>query len=464
MQPSVWNDEAAATAHDELPPRVDDLVVGAGITGLVTALLLARAGCQVAVIDANDAGSGTTGRSSAKVSLLQGARLAEITRRHRPKVIDAYVEANREGQAWLLRFCEDHNVPFQRRRAVTFAAGPEDVPRLKAEYQAEQRVGLGSHWVQDLDVPFPVAAAITLEDQAQVDPLAVVHTLVAEVRRHGGVVCPGHRLVGLTTESDRVSVTLSDDTTLAAEHVVLATGTPVLDRGLHFAKLQAQRSYLLALSGATAPEGMFLSVGQPTVSIRDVPDRELVLVGGFGHVTGRGSPEHDHLDQLRTWARTYFPGSSEVSAWAAQDYASYDALPTAAVLPWSDARVHVATGYGKWGFTNGVAAALTIAADLLGTKPQWAETLSTAGGARAAVTLAGMNAAVGAQAICGVLRSVGPNTPTPPSACTHLGGKLRWNDEEMTWDCPLHGSRFQQTGRVIEGPARVALEPPVSRH
>lgn len=457
MYSSVWNDDTAATPHDELPRSIDDLVVGAGITGLVTALLLARAGCQVAVIDAHGVGSGTTGRSSAKVSLLQGSRLAEISRRHRPEAVEAYLEANREGQSWLLRFCEDHGVPFQRRRAVTFASRPEDLPRLKAEYETEQRMGLASQWVQDLDVPFPVVAAITLEDQAQVNPRDVVHALVAEVRRHGGAVCAGQRLVGLDTGSDRVSVTLADETTISAAHVVLATGTPVVDRGLHFAKLQAQRSYLVALSGATAPEGMFLSIGQPTISIRDVPDRDLVLVGGFGHVTGRGASENDHLHRLRIWARTYFPGSSEVSRWAAQDYASYDALPTTAVLPWADSRVHVATGYGKWGFTNGVAAALTIAADLLGARPKWAETLSAAGGTRAAFTFARMNAAVGAQAVCGIFGSVGTDAPKPPSACTHLGGRLRWNDAEMTWDCPLHGSRFQQTGSVIEGPARTPL-------
>jgi Rieske Fe-S protein len=43
--------------------------------------------------------------------------------------------------------------------------------------------------------------------------------------------------------------------------------------------------------------------------------------------------------------------------------------------------------------------------------------------------------------------------------CPHLGGVLRWNAVEKSWDCPLHGSRFDPCGRVLNGPANTDLEP-----
>lgn len=446
---AVWRDRPSAIVADAMPERVQDLVIGAGITGLVTGLLLARAGRRVAIVDARDVGAGTTGSSSAKVSLLQGTRLSAVARRHSDEVAAAYLEANREGQAWLVRFCETHGVPFQKRRAVTFAPSVESVSELEKEFEVEQRLGLESTWSAHEDVPFELHAAIELPDQAQVDPIALSDALATQVQEHGGMICTHQRVVDVDLSGGPARVSLAGGAEVTAAHVVLATGSPILDRGFHFATMQAQRSYVIALSGATAPDGMFLSVGSPTVSLRDEPERGLVLVGGHGHITGRTESPQRHLDRLRTWATATFPGATETFAWGAQDYSPFDAVPDVSGLPWSDGRVHVATGYGKWGMTNGVAAALTISADTLGEVPDWAQRMRGPANGRAVVDLAAFNAGVAARMINSLPARVSGARPI----CTHLGGVLCWNDAESTWDCPLHGSRFTETGDVIEGPA-----------
>jgi len=446
---AVWRDRPSVIVADAVPDRVQDLVIGAGLTGLVTGLLLARAGRRVAVLDARDVGAGTTGSSSAKVSLLQGTRLSSVARRHSHDVAAAYLEANREGQAWLIRFCEAHGVPMQVRRAVTFAASADSVPFLEREFEAEQRLGLGSMWSTREDAPFEVHAAIVLPDQAQVDPMALVEALATQIQEHGGAVCTHQRVVDVDLSGASARVRLADGRAVAATHVILATGSPILDRGFHFATLQAQRSYVIALSGAKPPDGMFLSVGNPTVSVRDEPERGLVLVGGHGHVTGRSSSPQRHLDSLRAWAAATFPEATEEFAWGAQDYAPFDAVPDVGDLPWSHGRVHVATGYGKWGLTNGVAAALAISADTLGELPWWAEAMQRPANGRAVVDLAAFNVGVAARLVNSLPARVARARPI----CTHLGGVLCWNDAENTWDCPLHGSRFTETGDVIEGPA-----------
>jgi glycine/D-amino acid oxidase-like deaminating enzyme/nitrite reductase/ring-hydroxylating ferredoxin subunit len=451
---AVWRDRRSAVVADAVPDRVQDLVIGAGITGLVTGLLLARAGRRVAVVDAADVGAGTTGSSSAKVSLLQGTRLSSVVRRHTKEVGAAYLEANREGQAWLVRFCETHGVPVQARRAVTFAASAESVPVLEREFEAEQKLGLGSMWSTHEDAPFEVHAAIVLPDQAQVDPMALADALATQIQAHGGAVCTHQRVIDVDLSGASVRVRLADGREVTGTHLVLATGSPILDRGFHFATLQAQRSYVIALSGAKPPDGMFLSVGEPVVSVRDEPERGLVLVGGHGHVTGRTSSPQRHLDRLRAWSTATFPDAREEFAWAAQDYAPFDAVPDVGRLPWSNGRVHVATGYGKWGLTNGTAAALTISADTLGEVPAWAEQMRGPANGRAVVDLAAFNVGVAARLVNSLPARVTGARPI----CTHLGGVLCWNDAESTWDCPLHGSRFAETGEVIEGPAVSALK------
>lgn len=486
----LWEDAPRPSYPDPLPApgHVETLVVGGGLTGLTTALLLARAGVGVAVLEARTVGGGTTGSSTAKVSLVQGTKLSRIRSRHPLRVARAYVEAQREGQAWLQQFCEEHDVAFATRPSGTYAASPKELDSVRSEYDALQAVGLPARWSDSLDVPFPVHGAVVLDDQVQLDPVEVVHRLADQVRAHAGTIHEGHR-VRSVEHGDDVVAHLADGSTLTADHLVIATGAPTLTGWLQGAKVSPSRSYVLALEGARPVPGMFLSAGQPSRSVRTSAPRageDLLLVGGSGHTVGRARSEAAHLDDLRAWAQQHFPEGVETHAWSAQDYGTPEQLPLVGPLPGTGERIHLASGYDKWGMTNAVAAARTISADLLGKPVSWAEALRHRPlSARSVLGLAGLGLMSGvaqAKGLAevglhrapdhvpegeGVLGRAGLR-PTGVSnvegaecalsaVCTHLGGILQWNDREQSWDCPLHGSRFDPSGEVIEGPATKPL-------
>ncbi|MCU1583578.1 MAG: FAD-dependent oxidoreductase [Microbacteriaceae bacterium] len=486
---SIWRDRAAPIETDAFVPDGDyDLVVvGAGLTGLVTGLLFARAGMRVAVLEARSVGAGTTGNTTAKLSLLQGKHLSEMLRHTSVKTGQAYVDGNREGMMWLLRYCEEHGVPVQRKAAFSYASSPGGVDRVNEEYRAGVALGLDVTRESSIDVPFPVHGAVALADQAQFDPMDVLAELARDFRRHGGTLIEDVRVRRVSPgDPNRI---LTNRGLVTADKVVLATGMPIMNRGLYFAKQQAQRSYALAFRvPGRLPDGMFLSVDLPTRSVRTTPmgaagDSDYLLIGGNGHPVGRHPSPLSLVNDLTRWTEAHFPGAERTHSWSAQDYEPVGRVPFVGWMPRSRGQVFFASGYDKWGMTNAVAASLTLAGDILGGHIPWAQTLH-----RRTTTLQdagsfiGANAAVGVAAVRGYTRAwlrqmpadepaegrgvvthdgmrpigmstVGGASCTVSAVCPHLAGVLSWNNLELSWDCPLHGSRFSASGRLLEGPA-----------
>jgi glycine/D-amino acid oxidase-like deaminating enzyme/nitrite reductase/ring-hydroxylating ferredoxin subunit len=488
---SLWLDTAEPVPADPLMPesRYDAVVVGAGITGLTSALLLARSGMKVAVLEARTVGAGTTGNTTAKLSLLQGTVLSALRRQYRQKVVNAYVEANREGQAWLLRFLADRSVPFQNRDAYTFSVTDSGAERVAAELTAAKAAGLEVEEAENTELPFTTRRTIALRGQAQFNPMDVLSALAADFRSHGGVLVEGTRVRNVKTGAGAAVET--DAGTIHSDLVVLATGVPILDRGLYFAKLKASQSYAAALrlpDPAAIPMGMYLSAETPGRSLRSYPAAagELLVVGGNGHQVGREASPRRRLDELLGWAGHHFPGAEATHTWSGEDYRATNLMPFVGKLPRGGGKIFFATGYNKWGMSNGAAAALDISAQILGGNLHWARTIhrrvTSPAGAAAAIAL---NADVAKTLAVSWAKAelAGPEaaTPTVPAegggtvvrrnrnpvavstvhgatcrlsaVCTHLGGLVSWNDAEQSWDCPLHGSRFSATGEVLQGPA-----------
>jgi glycine/D-amino acid oxidase-like deaminating enzyme/nitrite reductase/ring-hydroxylating ferredoxin subunit len=492
--PSVWLDPPPAIETDWFTSgsHYDDVVVGAGLTGLVTALLLARSGRQVAVLEARSVGAVTTGHSTAKVTVLQGTRLSTIVANHTEHVAGAYVDSNREAQEWLRAYCEEHGVEIQRRDAYTYAGTQSGAAAVRREFDIGRRLDLPVEMTDAVELPYPTYGAVCLRDQLQFNPVDVLAALVRELREAGGVVIDGVRVIKV--DSGESSEVITSAGRVMANNVVLANGIPFLDRGLYFAKVTAQRSYALAFRVPTQiPRGMYISADSPTRSLRTAmhDGEELLLVGGNGHPVGRQQRDPSELvADLTAWTGKWFDGAERTHVWSAQDYEAHGGVPFVGKLPRGGGHVYLATGYSKWGMTNAVAAALRISGEILDHLPQWARILGTRVSKPAsAVRYFSANAAVGLEATKGWLgaelhplkaedrtpaegtgvvgaqrgepvavSTVNGTTCALSAVCTHLGGIVRFNDLEKSWDCPLHGSRFAADGTLLEGPATTDLK------
>lgn len=492
---SLWLDRPEPAVQTEHLPvgshSADVAVVGAGLTGLITAVLLARAGKDVLVLEARTAGAVTTGNTTGKVSLLQATMLSKIMARHGVGLARDYVRANREGQDWLLRYCDTNGVPVQREDAYTYAQSAKEVPAARAEQLACTRAGLDVEWVDDAGAPFPYHGGVRLPDQAQFDPMPLLDSLTAELSRHGGRLAEGARVRRVSRQGDRLRLQVRSgyaEATVLARHCVLATGIPILDRGGFFARLKPNRSYGMAFDvPGRITRSMFISAGSPTRSLRYAPaaNGERLVVAGAGHPVGRKDPAAE-LAELSGWVQKHYPGAVLTHQWSAQDYAPADHLPyVGPILPGGE-NIFVATGFNKWGLASGAAAALVLSGRILGDRPAFGRSfaawspheISGVGTALTANMEVALHMAKGwltpalrngdsapdhggvvsgppwhLQARCrvdGVEHTVSP-------VCPHLGGIVNWNDSDKSWECPLHGSRFAPDGALLEGPATRGL-------
>jgi glycine/D-amino acid oxidase-like deaminating enzyme/nitrite reductase/ring-hydroxylating ferredoxin subunit len=500
---SLWRatEEELTASAMKTDARADVCIIGAGIAGLTTAYLLGREGRSVVVLDDGPVGGGNTERTTAHLSNAIDDRYLEIERLHGERGARIAAESHTAAIDAIERIVREEGIDcdFERVDGYLFTPPRKSRKVLEDELKAAHRAGL-----EDVErvsraplESFDTGSALRFPRQGQFHPMKYLNSLAQLIRRDGGLI-----FTGGAAHADEIhggndsQVVTSGGYTVTASDIVVATNSPVNDR---FEIHTKQAPYMTYVIGARVPRGyvphaLYWDTLDPYHYIRvqkaeeSDADYEILIVGGEDHKTGQ---EHDfsrRYSRLERWARFRFPRMGEVEfRWSGMVFETIDGLAFIGRNPLDEPNVYIATGDSGMGMTHGTIAGLVLTDLIMGRDNHWSPVYDPARKTPSALgEFAKENLNVVAQYMdyvtpgevgdasevaagegallrsgltkTAVYRDEDGVVHTMSAVCPHLGCIVNWNTNEKTWDCPCHGSRYDATGRVINGPANRDLE------
>jgi len=473
--------------------KVDITIIGGGISGITTAYLLVNEGFKVAVIEADKILHGTTGHTTAKVTVQHGLIYDELIQNMGKETAELYYQSNNNGLNFIKNMVMSQNIDcdFSGQDAYIYTKSDQYVNKLSKEYNAYEKLGIRGSLLDTIPIEIPMKKAIVIKNQAQFHPLKYLYHLTRKVIDKGGLIYE-HTVAVDIEEGDHPVVITKTGQKISSNYVIIASHFPFYAiRGLFFSRMYVKRSYVLGVKTKSEfPGGMYINAENPTRSLRltEIDGENLVLISGESHKVGQGKSEILHYKALMEFGEETLGLNKIKYRWSTQDLITLDKVPYVGYLTSNHQNVFVATGYRKWGMTNSTAAALLLKDLILKKENPFQELYSPSRfymdpslkkffsinmdvakhlikgkfeiieknpsdlekDEGSVVTINGKRA--------GAYRDHQGDIHLVDTTCTHLGCELEWNDAERTWDCPCHGSRYSIHGEVIEGPTEKPLD------
>lgn len=435
---SIWQNEVTMPEFPALQKdiKTEVLIIGGGIAGILTAYFLKQAGVDCVLVEKNRLCEGTTGHTTAKITLQHGLIYDKLLNTFGREKAWKYLAANRQAVEEYAKLCKNIDCNFERKDNFVYSVS--DRGKIEREIKAFQQLGYDARLCETPSLPIETVGAVCCPSQAQFQPLKFLSALVKDLTIYE------HTFVREMIGNEAVT----ENGKIHADKVVVTTHFPFVNKhGSYFLKLYQHRSYVLALRGsgkagqAMQVNGMYLDEDKKGMSFRNYGD--VLLLGGGAHRTGKKGGD---WEVLRQFAREHYAGAEELCAWAAQDCMTLDGVPYIGRYSKRTKELFTATGFNKWGMTGAMVSAKILCDLITGEENDFADVFSPS---RSMLRM---------QLFINTFEATANLLTITPKRCPHLGCALKWNQAEHTWDCACHGSRFSEDGRVLDNPANGDLK------
>jgi glycine/D-amino acid oxidase-like deaminating enzyme/nitrite reductase/ring-hydroxylating ferredoxin subunit len=487
-----------STKETGFPPLKDDLrvdvaIIGGGIVGITAAYLLKKKGYKVAVLESDKILHGTTGHTTAKLTSQHGLIYHKLISKFGEEKAKEYADANESSIQFVSDIIKENGIEcnYEVCPSYVYTSSKEYIKKIEEEVEAASKLGINSAYVEKIPLPFDTICAVRFDNQAKFHPLKYLLALSSKITEEGSDIFEHTTVVDIKQEHNSKSEVITrDGKKVTSDFVIIASHYPCYDGlGMYFARMYIEKSYLIGLKIKDKfSEAIFINAESPTRSLRtaNTGENEILLVGGENHITGSEKDTNIHYESLANFSKENFNLDKILYRWSTQDCMTVDGVPYVGKLTSKTEDIFVATGFGKWGMTNGTAAARILTDHIIKGESPWQEVYNpsrfdvlAASGKFIAHNLDVANNYIGGKIASvpkdiklksgeaeviktdegkmGAYKDENGKLHLVNITCTHLGCELVWNDAEKTWDCPCHGSRFTFDGENVEGPAFIPL-------
>jgi glycine/D-amino acid oxidase-like deaminating enzyme/nitrite reductase/ring-hydroxylating ferredoxin subunit len=492
---SVWQNnmpDYVSQVHTVPGEVYDVLIVGGGMTGISTGLLLQKAGKKCMIAEAKNIGFGTSGGTTAHLNNFMDSPYNEIAKNFGEENAQLVCSSANQSLGLIQKNIEDYHIDceFSEQHGYLFSQDEKQDKELQDIFESSKKAGCDVVYSDSIPVPIEFHKAVIFKKQAQFHPSRYLYGLSKAFEDAGGTIVQGCRITGVK-ENEPLEIE-SDRGKIVARSLIYATHIPPGVNLLHF-RCAPYRSYAMAvkLKANKYPDGLAYDMYDPYHYYRtqEIDGERYLIAGGEDHKTGHEENTQACFTRLESYLRKYFDIEEISFKWSSQYFQPADGLPYIGHLPANPPNVFVASGYGGngmtyshvaakvltdlivsgkseyeklydpnrikpvAGFADFVKEAADVAGNLIGkwfSSSKIDELAGIAHGEANVVKYEGHSIAL-YKDDNGNLHAVNP-------ACTHINCKVAWNNAEQSWDCPCHGSRFDADGEMLTAPARKNLE------
>lgn len=495
-QTSLWQASVPPYQPGNVPGSgsYDVIIVGGGITGLSTGLLLQESGKKCLILEANSLCFGTTGGTTAHLNTLMDTPYSTIRKKFNAESAATVAKSTEAAIELVRRNIKEYSIDcdFSEADAFLFAQDSEQEKKLKEIAEASLEAGLELQFTESIPVPAPFISAIQVKGQAKFNPVKYVYGLAKAFEIRGGHIKQDCRVTSVDV-NEKVEVTASSGQ-YSCSDLIYATHIPPGVNLLHL-RCIPYRSYAMAVQlnkKEEYPDNLCYDMVDPYHYYRtqEVDGQLYLIAGGKDHKTGHEENTEHRFTELEAHIRKMFSVKKIAYKWSSQYFEPADGLPYIGHLPGHPEHLYVATGFGGNGMVYSGVAAMTLQAILNNEENDQTKLFNpnrlkpVAGFTNFIQHNAGVAGELLSRLFSGEhleeLAAMAPGEARMVSyenqkialykdedgalhainpVCTHLKCEVNWNNAERSWDCPCHGARYSYDGRVLTGPADRDAEP-----